>query len=339
MTQFTPSVKRVGQADVSSKLKLGSSLMKQKRLDEAQKEFEEALKADPASDRALLALGTIAYRLGRYDESVGYFSRAAQLQPTKPGPHMKMGRVYLKQKEAAKALQEFLDVIKINPKTTLAHVGAGEAYFRQRSYDQAIQEFKVALSLNPQLSPVRQRLALALSNQGKVEEATKELQSAIRIRPKEPKLHAGLGRLAILRNDFPTAVEAFSTAINLYKGDQDGYKGVPESPMLGLAEALIGGNRYDEAVDILQAMPQKSELSSRHHKLWGDIYTGKGLFKEAAQAYQASSLAAADDSDADSFNVDSLLADQEDLDWEMISANYRNTANNILDQKRKKFSV
>lgn len=330
MNSFTPNVKRVSKVDVKSTLKLGATLAKQKRFDEAAQQFEEALQADPNSIKALIALGNIAYRQGQYDESLSYYQRAIRLDPMKTAPQLRAGRILLKQDQPIKALEHFLNVIRIDPKTTLAYAGAGQAYFQEKNYDEAVQQLQLALRLNPQMVAVRQHIALIYTNQGKHDKALTELQTALRTKPNSPHLHLTIGQIYLLKGDFAAARGAFEQAIELNDEPSD-------KALLGLAEALLGSGRHNEAAEVLQSMPQRPQITARHHKLWGDIYTAKGLFKEAAESYQAVTLAEADEQDISL--SDDLLSMQEDADWEDVASTRRQSAKAILENRRAKFQA
>ncbi len=331
MTQFTPSVKRVSKVDTKTKLKLGNSLAKQKRFEEAVKEFEEILQQDPTSAPAYSALGNIAYRQNLYSEALEYLHKAIQLDPLKLAPQLRAGRVYLKQKNLEGALEQFLNVIRIDPKSTLAHAGAGQVYLLQKKYEDAIKHFRIALQLNPQMAAIRQRLAVAYLNQGKLGNSLAELTSALRTNPNDSKLHLGVGQTYLLQKDFPSARTAFETAIKLSDDP-------PTAAKLGLAEALIGEKRYGEANEVLQSMPPQVSLTARHHKLWGDVYTAQGLFKEASEAYKAASISATEDvSISDFLSGDTLLEGQDEEAWEERASTYRQSAEAIVEKRRAAF--
>jgi thioredoxin-like negative regulator of GroEL len=121
---------------------------------------------------------------------------------------------------------------------------------------------------------------------------------------------------------------AFATAIKL--SDEP-----PTAANLGLAEALIGEKRFGEATEVLQSLPAQVSLTARHHKLWGDVYTAQGLFKEADEAYKAASLAATEDVGInDLLSEDTLLEGQEEESWEERAMTSRQLAEAVIAKRR-----
>jgi predicted Zn-dependent protease len=268
-----------------------------------------------------MGAGKIKFRQKQYAEALVHFKEALRLEPLKAQPYMRSARIYAMQKEPDKALEQLRNVVKLNPKSAVGYAGIGQVLQSQEKHEEAAQTLNKAVMLNPQFLKAHQGLALSYARLGKFPEAISQLKTALRINPQDSDSYAGLGRVYLEQKDYSGAREAYQQAINLN----------PEaraSVRMRYAEVLIADNRPQEAADVLKEMPAKEQLGAKLHILWGDIYQRQGLFKEAAQEYQAANLLAAEGEVNldDELNSLDILSDEEDDKWEELAAGYRATA-------------
>ncbi len=328
MSQFTPSIKRVDKkAKAKSQFKRGLELVKEQRFEEASAEFEAIIRENPASARAHIVMGNLKYRQKDYDEAVNYYKTAIRLEPLKIQGYLRAAKAYFKQRQLDNALEQLQNVIKLDPKATLAYVGMGMIAFSRGEYDQATKHFSKAVSLNPRLPVARLRLALTYLRQQKLSEAAAQINAALRINANNPDAYSVLGRIYLIRKDFPAALEAFQTSI-AQKPEAS------PNTRLGLIEALIENNQLDEATQTLEELPESEKLAAIRHKLWGDIYHRQGLFKEATEEYNAATLLSAEDiSELDDLDSLDIMGD-DDADWEQLSTQYRVSTDEAMSEKK-----
>jgi tetratricopeptide (TPR) repeat protein len=96
----------------------GAELVKQGRLDEAAKEFQSAILADPRYAAAQLNLAFAYDQLGRADEAIVAYQKAAELDPSNGTALNNLGVLYMKKDlydEAISALERGLKVDQANP--------------------------------------------------------------------------------------------------------------------------------------------------------------------------------------------------------------------------------
>lgn len=96
----------------------GAELVKQDRLDEAAKEFQSAILADPRYAAAHLNLAFTYDRLGRADEAILAYKKAAELDPSNGTVLNNLGVLYIKKKmydQAISALEQGVKVDQANP--------------------------------------------------------------------------------------------------------------------------------------------------------------------------------------------------------------------------------
>lgn len=306
MTNFTPQVKRVVKTE-QEQIKFAFSLAKERRFDEALAEFETILKNNPASKLAQLGAGNMLFRLKRDDEALKRYYTVMQLDALMPQAQVGAARVYLRRREFEQALEKYQTAINIDPYFTEAYQGMGRVLARQEKYDQAIEQWRQAQRLDPQLIGVRRLMARAYQRQGKLAEALSELKSAVNIAPKRWRIYQALGSVYLQLQEYSAAKEAFEKVLEL-KPD------LAPVAKFGLAKALIEEDQLEKATEILRQMPQNKAIQARKHQLWGDLYSRRGLLKEATDEYRAAALLAAEEGDTleDLANWELLIAEDED---------------------------
>jgi superkiller protein 3 len=154
--------------------------------------------------------------------------------------HLREGRVDL-------ALEEFKRAAKEDPKNPYFQKGLGLAYVSKREWKDAIGCFRKALELNPYYVDVRNDLGAALIGSGDREAGKKEFVAAFSDPTNPtPEISArNLGQAYLEERNYSEAVNWFRTSLNRNKDYPD--------PYLGLAEALVGAGRVDEAIAQLEA--------------------------------------------------------------------------------------
>ena len=100
--------------------------------------------AQRANDRGLQA-----FREKRYDEAEAQFTEALKLRPDFALAANNLGFVYYKQEKFAEAARWFENTIKIDPSRAVAYVNLGDAYAKTGDTDKAKKAFQTYLALAP----------------------------------------------------------------------------------------------------------------------------------------------------------------------------------------------
>jgi tetratricopeptide (TPR) repeat protein len=100
--------------------KIGIAFHQMLQLDQARKEYQQAVRLDPKYEEAINNIGTIYYARKSYRRAGSYFARAIKLAPD-------------------------------DPKTASVYVNLGSAYFSRKKYQQAAESFQHALALDPEV--------------------------------------------------------------------------------------------------------------------------------------------------------------------------------------------
>ena len=328
---FTPSFKRV-EADklVETSIKRIRRLMSEKRFDEALQELEEIIRKDQANAFVYSAVGRIKFKRRDFDAALRYFQMAIQTDPANAlQAYLRCARIHFMQDDTDKARLALESAIQVNPKSPFAYAGLGLIQWREKNRDAAIDFWKQALSYNPRMMAVRKRIATAFYESGQHADAVAQINAALRIEPEDPEAYAIKGRFHLLDKEFKDAQKAYEDAVAL---DPEGRK---PSIRYGLVEAYIQLSKFDQAESILKEISARQESSSFVHKLWGDLYTAQGMYKEALEEYQGASLIAGESLGiAELESIDLFVSDDDDDKWESMATSARHAAARILEERR-----
>src|SRR5277367_2097842 len=117
--------------------------------EEAVKEFERALDAEPANDDAYTGLAHAYQLLGKPAEAERTYRRVIELRPQYWAGYNWLGAFYFNQMEYPKAAEMFGKVVALVPDSFHGYDNLGAAYLGEGQYSQAIETFKHSISIRP----------------------------------------------------------------------------------------------------------------------------------------------------------------------------------------------
>lgn len=328
---FTPSFKRVEtDKPVETSIKRIRRLLSEKRFDEALEELEDIVRKDQANAFVHSVIGRIKFKRREFDDALRHFQIAIQIDPANAlQAYLRCARIHFMQNDVDKARLALESAIQINPKSSLGYAGLGLIQWRQKDQVAAIELWKTALAYNPRMMPVRKRIAVAFYETGSRTEAVAQINAALRIDPEDPESYAIKGRFHLLDKEYKEAQKAYEDAVAL---DPEGKM---QSIRYGLVEAYIQLNKFDQAESFLKECSKRQESSAIVHKLWGDLYTAQGMYKEALEEYQGASLGAGESLGIEGLEaLDLFVSDEDDEKWESMAISARGAAGRILDALR-----
>lgn len=327
---FTPSIKRVEAAPKSSEaaLRRGKKLLKEKRFDDALVVFEDLFRRDQADAFVHSAIARIKFKQKDLDSALMHFQAAIKKDPTKPQSYIRSARIYMIRDQLENAKEALENAIKVHPQAPVAYVGLGAIYQRQHQLELAIAQYQKALQFNPRMPPARKRLAQVLSSLGRKDEAMAQINASLRIKQDDPEAYALKGHLHLIEKQHADAQKAYERAVAL---DPEGKK---VQFRIGLVEAYIKDDNLVQAEQVLNDLPLR-EQAPLLHKMWGDLYSAKGMHREALEEYRAASLAVGDATDLEGTDdIDLSLEDVDDDRWELMATAARTKADAFVEQRR-----
>jgi tetratricopeptide (TPR) repeat protein len=168
---FQASQKTSSKQQLMRANNLGVAYMNQQKLDQALKEFEQAVAIDKNNPTAQLNLGIAELNLSHVAPSEAALQRAAQLDPKNPAVWYNLGLLHRNNGQADEALAELKKAAELAHDDPDTHYFLGDLYSQQQKYADAEREFRRAAELDPFNVSAEFGLARALQRQGKTADA------------------------------------------------------------------------------------------------------------------------------------------------------------------------
>jgi tetratricopeptide (TPR) repeat protein len=233
------------------------------KLEQAVKEYNEAIRAYPNLAAAHNNLGSAHFAAARFEEAAAAFRRAAEIDPNYGQAHFNLALTHLKlgrEREADAALQLALR----------AYYTAGDEHFKAGRAKEAEDSYRGMLQIDPEYVPALLRLGLVCNDARRFDEATQHLRRAAERQPANPYAHEELAEALYGLNRYEEAAAAADRALKLS----------PDSPgahyFAGLARAALG--QRDAALAHLARLQQLN--SPAYAQLLSDFIDKKAPAKE-----------------------------------------------------------
>jgi tetratricopeptide (TPR) repeat protein/DNA-binding winged helix-turn-helix (wHTH) protein len=162
------------------------------------RDYRELLGLFPRETEAHLELGRMLVGESRYDEAQVEFEAAIRIDPAAPLPHNSFTGLLLSTRQFGRALEEAKLVVKLLPLEPNAYDTLGLANEAAGNYEEAERAYRQGLELDPRFEVGRLHLADALFHMGRWREAKKELQRYIDDAPSDSERLWGADQLAMI---------------------------------------------------------------------------------------------------------------------------------------------
>ena len=153
------------------------------QLDEAIREYREALRLNPYYALAHYNLGNALLQKGQVDEAIQHYEQSIRLLPMYVDPYNNLGLALRKQGQVDEAIRQFQQAIRLKPDDADVHYNLGAALAQRGQLDEAIRHYQEALRLKPDRAEVHNNLGAAFYQQGRIGEAIRHFQEALRLQP------------------------------------------------------------------------------------------------------------------------------------------------------------
>ena len=169
----------------------------------------------PDNGVARFNLGSDFLQKGNLDEAVKQFQEAIRLDSTVAFSYNGLGNAYALQEKLDEAMAMFLKATQLNPGLAAAHYNLGNAYLLKGHTEEAIAELKTALRREPDHIKAKNRLADALLQTGKGAEALPYCEAVVKARPQDAHAHFNLGMACLAAKRPDQAAAGFNEAVRL----------------------------------------------------------------------------------------------------------------------------
>ncbi len=295
----------VSAQDKADELERAAALLRDNRVEEAERQLIQILKTTPNEAVAINLLGAVRAQQGKLNEAEDLFSRAAQIEPRMIGAHMNLARLYLLNGAPEKAVTKLKEALRLEPGNAEANyrlawvllslgrfdecisftetarrslppsphllVVLGDAYLKKGSLEKAEASYRPALDADGANVDALLGLAMVAQARGDKQSATLHLNGIRNAIVDSPDRLYKFARIAFDLKLIPGALQALNRAIELRPAEPSYYF------LLGLIR--LDKPDLDEAEG---AFRQVLKLSSDHSE--GQLYLGYILLKQKNHA-------------------------------------------------------
>lgn len=197
------------------------------KIEQAVKEYHEAIRAYPSLAAAHNNLGSAHFAAARFEEAATAFRRAVELETSYGQAYFNLALTQLKlgrEREADAALQAALR----------AYYTAGDEHFKAGRLKEAEESYRGMLQIDPEYAPALLRLGLVANDARRFEEAVGYLRRAAAREPANPFAHEGLAEALHNLGRHEEAAASAERALKLTPDSSDAHY------FAGLARASLG---------------------------------------------------------------------------------------------------
>ncbi len=283
--------------EIALRLRLGQSLAKAGRLNEAESSLRESVRRAPEDVDARLALIDVLKTAAKAEEAVEQFEQLAEQDPENPDYLVQLGNTWLdaseadqetRHSQAAEAWNRLAEARRDDPVITAQ---VADLMRRIERDDKALQLYRRAVELAPEQPQYREYLGEFLHRLDRHEEAV-EVWAGIAEPPRDNQ--ENLIRLAEVLHTFDEpeqGLDAFRQAAELDP---------TFSQRLRFAELLSRSEHFDESLEQLDQADEVAETPEEREQVLRariGVYAGSGTLEEqiAAAQQQAEQSNQADD--------------------------------------------
>lgn len=193
-------------------------------LDEAERQFREAMKAEPAQrSNAMLycQLARIYERKGKYERAVEYYTTGLNIAPHIYALRKGRGSLYLQLGQLDKALSDYNDVLDGRPEDEEALLARAYINKEKRLYKNARMDYETLVRLNPQNEAALVGLVLVNEKDNRPREAMEQINAMVTAAPGKALFYAIRAGMEQTRKQYEAAEEDFAKALSLEPDNVD----------------------------------------------------------------------------------------------------------------------
>jgi len=257
----------------------GVLLVNLKRLEEAERVFQQG--NDRAKDSPIghYYLGRIAAEAKQFDRAVAGLERAIAINPSFEPAYLALAGVYESQQEREKAVavyRKYLQVVNPHSKEVRQHII--RLFINDKLYRAALAELDVILARDPDDLDAQLRVGLIYGELKDYPMAIGQLNKILTARPAELRVRDYLGLMYEEQKDYEKALRAYEQNLKLQPAYIDGHM------HLGFLQYRL--KRYQDAVGHFTQVVKLNPKQPEGHLLLGMAYLQAEQFAQASQAFE-----------------------------------------------------
>lgn len=256
----------------------GEQAMRQGRLAEAEKAFQQIVAETPQDVGAHGNLGVIYMREKKWKQALRELEIAEKLAPQVPGIRLNIGLAYYRQGEYGKAIAPFQSVLRDQPDLAQARHLLGLCYLFEERYGDAVGALEGLWPSSDSDLSYLYVVAVAAGNAGRHDLEEKALARLMEIGKDSPALHLILGKAYLNRAEDDKALAEFEQAA----------QGDPNLPLLHYNLGVVYKRKHDldkAKQEFLKDIAAEPDMAYSYDEL-GTMYLQEEQYPEARSYFE-----------------------------------------------------
>jgi protein O-mannosyl-transferase len=226
---------------------LGNALFARGDAAAAIREFQEAIRLNPAFAEPWCDLGHLFNLQGNSGQAIFCYQKALEARPDSVVAHMSLGTLLLNAGRPDEALLHLQEVAKQDPRLAAAEDSLGWAFALKGQWDEAIACYQKELEILPDSAAAWNRLGVVFSRAGRFDEALAAFQRVVAIHPGDGAAHNNLGYIFLRTRRLDEAIYQFHAALQYQTNNAEGHNNLGSALFAkGLVDAAI--SEFQEAL-------------------------------------------------------------------------------------------
>lgn len=257
----------------------GVLLVNLKRLEEAERAFQQGNERAKDSPIGYYYLGRIGVEAKQFDRAVAGFERAIAINPSFEPAYIALAGVYESRQERDKAVavyRRYLQAVNSHSKDVRQHII--RLYINDKLYREALAELEDMLARDPDDLDAQLRIGLIYGELKDYPKAVEQLKKILAARPAELRVRDYLGLMYEEQKDYDKALLAYEQNLTLQPAYIDGHM------HLGFLQYRL--KRYPDAIGHFVQVVKLNPKQPEGHLLLGLAYLQAEQFTQASQAFE-----------------------------------------------------
>lgn len=153
------------------------------QFEDAMRDFDAALRRNPALDEAHYWRGMALGRMGQLDQALSALDTYIERHPDDSRALTKRGVRHIWNGDLARAERDLKRALALNPRNAEAHDDLGVIYAQRQEYPQALAHFQQTVEIDPSYQKAHHNRALVLHLTGRLEPALQAVNESQRLAP------------------------------------------------------------------------------------------------------------------------------------------------------------
>ncbi|MGH7230683.1 MAG: tetratricopeptide repeat protein [Nitrospiraceae bacterium] len=257
----------------------GVLLVNLKRLDEAERTFEQGVEKAKDSPVGYYYLGRIEVEAKQFDRAVLHFERAISSNPTFEPAYTALASLYESQQERTKAIAVYRKYLQaVNPHSKEVRQHLVRLYLYNKSYNEALEELEKMLIDNPDDLDAQLRAGLIYGELKDYPKAIERLNKILGERPTELRIRDYLGLMYEEVKEYEKAIHAYETNLKIQPAYVEGH--------LHMGFLLYRLKRSEDALLHLSEAVRLNPKQADAHLLLGLTYLQNEQYALASRAFE-----------------------------------------------------